>query len=176
LSNVLRVGSQGGVPFFNATAGIDKNGVATPITATSTTVDSGIQMVEALNMHKFAFQCIGTGANFTATFYGTLDPAAYQLYYYGTTTIPTAATTASGTMAQGLPNMTGRGSTSLPATSWFPLPAPSEESGTGASSNPMVATGSVLAYTFTGLVAVRCVVVTQSGFTGSLQVLGFATG
>jgi hypothetical protein len=111
-----RIGQRGGVPFFVSNAG-----TAQAVSASGTT-DSGIQMLEGIGYTKWAFQLLGTFTGFSVAVYGTIDPVIYTSLYSN-------------------PNDNldiYRGSTSLvPSTSWFLLPAPSEQGGTGAVNNPL---------------------------------------
>jgi hypothetical protein len=117
--------------------------------------DSGCVMWEAIGFTKWTFQFIGLGANvagYTVQLLGTVDPSARP---YG----------------QPLP----KGSTALRASSWFPLPGPSEQSGTGVISNPMVSGVTPAAFTCSiPLVAVRAVLTTIGSPTAGTSVVGFA--
>lgn len=141
-----RVGQRGGVLLL---ANIDSTVVAytTPQTGYGVIMsnDSGAQMLEAIGFTKWTFQLIG-GGNPQVTLFGTVDPAVYE---------------------------TGRGSTVCPATSWFQLPAPSEQSGTGGVSNPLGVNGVILLTCSLPLVAVRAVLTTAAS-SGVASVIGFA--
>jgi hypothetical protein len=134
-------------------------------------LDSGIQAPEGIGFSKWAFQMIGAGATaagYTVTLYGTLDPAAYDDAFgrpYGGTGSRLLQVTAQG-----------RGYTGLPATSWFPLPAPSEQSGTGVITNPMISGSASIMFCTMPLVAVRAKAVVATGGgapTNPIQVLVF---
>ena len=120
----------------------------------SQSIDSGVQMMDAMGYPRFAFQLLGTFTNFSVQFFGTNDPAlyAYYLAHIGTWQGSTVA---------------------IPATSWFPLTAPSEQSGTGAVQNPMTAAGQLLE-TRTPVMAVRCVITSTAGGTGTCTAIGVA--
>jgi hypothetical protein len=107
---------------------------------------------EAIGFTKFTFQAIGGVTGYTITFYGTIDPAARP---------------------NGIP--LAKGSTAVPASSWFVLPGPSEQSGTGGINNPInTTTGNNLLTCSLPLVAVRAVITAVSTPTGSGAVIGFA--
>lgn len=139
------------MPFFFAN---DARGIAqgTPISSTSGTFDSGPIATEAIGFSKWAFQMVQIGTTsvtgYSATIYGTIDPEAYIAWQRQ---IQTGQTT------------------SINANSWFKLPAPAEQTGTGTSTNPITALGTVLPYNLSPLVAVRCVL-TASAATGTVQV------
>lgn len=151
-----RWGPSGGVPFFFS---VDGKGIAhdSPQTlGASGSVDSGPIAVEAIGFSKWAFQLCQEGATplvgYSAQIYGTIHPAAYRAWQ---------------AKIQGLATVT------VPASAWFPLPAPSEQSGTGTSTNPITATGVVLPYNLSPLVAVRCVLTTNASGAGTAQVFAF---
>lgn len=134
-------------------------------------LDSGIQAPEGIGFSKWVFQMIGAGssaAGYNVTLYGTIDPAAYDLVWgrpFG------------GTGSR-LPQIAaqGKGSLNLPATSWFQLPGPSEQSGTGNMSNPLISGASNVLFTTLPLVAVRGVATILTGGsapTNPVQVLVF---
>ena len=152
-ASLNRYGPNGGYPFFyvQGTGGI---AIGQPLNNVNGTYDSGPIAVEAIGFSKWAFQL---GGQFTrgwsVTIYGTIDPIAYvawQANIQGLTTPPV-----------------------VPASSWAKLPAPAEETGTGVSTNPMTATGVILPYNLSGLVAVRAVAVASSA-DAPLQAWAFA--
>jgi hypothetical protein len=132
-------------------------------------LDSGIMAAEGIGFSKWVFQIIGAGssaAGYTVTLYGTIDPAAYNAVwgYPGNPAQNIPAIAASGMRYKG-----------LPSTSWFQLPGPSEQSGTGNMSNPMISGISNTLFTTLPLVAVRAtaVISTTSVPTSPVQVLVF---
>jgi hypothetical protein len=138
----------------------------------STSLDSGTQMSEAIAMKTWTFQIIGPGAaaaGYTVTLYGTIDPAAYDNVFGRPG--PDPVTGAPAVKAS------GKGNLLVPATSWFALPGPAEQGGTGTMTNPMVSGTSNILQVSMALVAVRAVAVigTAPAPTLGIQVLGFAT-
>lgn len=106
--------------------------------STGGTFNSGIVLASGAGFEHAAFQIISPSLSaingFSVTIYGTLDPNALL-------------------NAAGVANTTGGLSTnpngSYPApggtgAAWFPIPAPSEQSGTGTVSNPLTALNQVL--------------------------------
>jgi hypothetical protein len=157
-----RVGARGGVPFFNFNPNIPYGPVS--MVTGNGPFDSGIQMLEGVGFGKWTFQLIGTFTGYSVTVYGTIDPIILTTAYQNSTNlnVPTLALNAL------------RGNTTLvPATSWFPLAAPSDQGGTGQNTNPLIQTGSYL-FSSGNFVAVRAVI-TGTTATGSINVLGFAT-
>lgn len=150
-----RWGPNGGFPFFFG----NRSGTATDLPQTlgaSGSVDSGPIGVEAIGFSKWGFQLIQYGSTaltgYSATIYGTLDPIAYRAWQAA---------------IQGLAAVT------VPATSWFILPSPAEQTGAGVSTNPITQTGVVLPYNLSPLVAVRCVLTTDGTGAGTANVVGF---
>lgn len=135
---------------------VPQNGGRVLVAATglSQNVDSGVQMMDAMGYSRFVFQLLGTFTGFTATFYGTNDPALYAYY---------------------LANIgTWQGSTTaIPTTSWFTLPAPAEQTGTGTSVNPLTSAGQLLEVR-TPIMAVRCVLTSSGTGTGTCTAIGTA--
>jgi hypothetical protein len=86
--------------------------------------DSGMIFNDAMAFTKFAYM-LTPSDYYTVTLYGTLDKRAYDLWRYNLNPNPY------------LPQWQGVAPT-LPASSWFILPGPSEQTGTGAQTNPMV--------------------------------------
>lgn len=126
------------------------------------TYDSGIVMTEAFGFSKWNFQITATTSaaptGWSVTFYGTIDPQAYDLndLYFegGWTTNPL---------------------TLLPASSWVPIPAPETEDTSPdafAWHNPITATGQAL-YSNAPWVAIRAVAIGSSS-QGGINVYGFA--
>lgn len=171
-----RVGQKGGVPLFNNTVGVTIDTLPSVITS-SGTYDSGLQMADAIGHYKWSFQVIGSpnAGTFSATIYGTIDPAAYDLWMTGSYPAPPAGLAQGGSPFGNVSRAgIGQGSTALPVSSWFVLPAQSEQGTFGLASNPITSTQIVLPYQLSGLVAVRCVIVTTGVASGTLQVLAFA--
>lgn len=172
----LRIGQKGGVPLFSNNTGVTQNNKPAVISGTGT-FDSGLQMADAIGHYKWAFQVIGSpnAGTFQATIYGTIDPAAYDLWMTGAYPAPPSGLDTGGSPFGNIstPGI-GQGSTQLPATSWFVLPAQSEQGTFGLAANPITSTSIVLPYQLSGLVAIRCVIVTTGVTSGTLQVLAFA--
>jgi hypothetical protein len=129
------------------------------------TLDSGLQMLDAMGYSTFEFQLLGTFTGMSVTVYGTYDPLAYtysnqpefaRIFGYNTPYVPW----------QGLVGV-------IPSTSWFPLIAPSDQSGAGYSSNPLTAAGQILECKQKPL-AVRAVVTAAAFSTGQCSVIGSA--
>jgi hypothetical protein len=154
-----RVGLKGGETLLKLTAN-----------SAGTALDSGLQMAEAAGMKTWQFQFDGLGSTtvgYTVTLYGTFSRSAYDIYHQLGNYTPTLVN----------PATTGRGSTLLPLTSFFVLPGPSEQSGTGLSLNPMVSggaafTSSVLVVSM-ALTFVRAIAVV-TGTPSDVEVIGFA--
>jgi len=130
--------------------------VAAPLAGYGTTGlnDSGpYAMNEAMGFTKWTFSLIGAvaGSGYTVTLYGTNDPKAYKAW-----------------MSSFNPQ-SPHGNVTLPASSWFVLPGPSEQSGTGTIANPM--TPATPLFQFSGtLLAVRAVLTSVTAAAGSVQV------
>lgn len=120
----------------------------------SQSVDSGVQMMDAMMYPVFAFQLLGTFTNMSVQFFGTFDPALYAYY---------------------LANIgTWQGAQSaIPATSWFPLLATTSSSAGPISPNPLTTAGQLLE-TKGSFLAVRCVITSTSAGTGICTVIGMA--
>lgn len=123
------------------------------ITTNAASADSGVVFFEGAGFEHYAFQLTGTFTNYTVTIYGTLDPAA----------VVTQGQIAANA-AYPAPGAAGG--------AWFPIPAPSEQSGTGPVVNPLTAINQVLE-TKVPLVAVW-VHVAGASQTGSVTVVGWA--
>lgn len=146
-------------PYYNATIGND----------------SGVQMLAAKGYTKWIFQIVGPGAfaattaAFTVSIYGTIDPNLARLAYQTGANYPGQ---------QGQSPSLEASLTAIPASSWFLLPGPSEQTGTGSITNPLVtsATGAALFIASLPLVAVRAVLTGTAPTTGTagITVLGFA--
>jgi hypothetical protein len=152
-----RVGSRGGVSLLSLVPG-----------SAGAALDSGIQMCEAIGFKTWQFQFLGAGSQasgYSVTVYGTFDRTAYEIYF------PSYDGPNGSYYAQA---GTGRGSTLLPATSWFQLPGPSEQSGTGLSLNPVVSGTSQVLVASLGLVAVRAVATIIGTPTNGVTFVGFA--
>jgi hypothetical protein len=149
-----RLGQNGGEVLLSLAPGA--TAVATPLTAygtvgvPGTSNDSGAVMWEGIGFTKWVFQFIGGITGYTVTLYGTIDPAARP---------------------NGQP--IAKGSTAIPATSWFVLPGPSEQGGTGTINNPITGTNPLFTASLP-LVAVRAVVTAIATPTGQGAVIGFA--
>jgi hypothetical protein len=129
--------------------------------------DSGVFGCAAMAFTKWAFQLLGNTAGISVSLYGTLDYNAYLVY--------TANSGVEGytTGSQYLAGTVIRAPVSVPASSWFLLPGPSEQSGTGSIANPL--TGAVPVFTCSlPLVAVRAVVTASAGPSGQGSVIAFA--
>lgn len=156
-AGINRWGNSGGVTLL-AGLGTATTSVATPLSGYGTINalggnDSGGFGCAAMGFTKWVFQLLGNTANISVTIYGTEDPAAYSAF-----------TTNSGQDGWSSP---------CPASSWFALPGPSEQSGTGAIANPLTSTTPLLVVSLP-LVAVRAVVTAASAPTGRGSVVGFA--
>jgi hypothetical protein len=160
-------GSNSGAPFSQVQNGI--------FNAATIGTDSGVQMLSAVGFTKWTFCLVGPGviaagtAAFNIAIYGTTDPTLLGQSY-------ATAATLIGTQGHD-PNFQAS-LTIIPATSWFLLPAPSEQSGTGLVSNPLTtaAAGPSILSVSMPLVAVRAVLVGPAPTTGTgpITVLGFA--
>lgn len=124
-------------------------------------IDSGVQFLDANGYPRFAFQLLGTFTGMSATFFGTFDPALYAFYLANIGTWQGQALGAGG-----------GGILVPPATSWFQLPAPSEQGGAGTVSNPLTTAGTVLEIRVP-VMAVR-VVITAAAATGTCTAVGVA--
>lgn len=152
-----RVGQYGGRLLLSASTAVTP--VATPLTGYGTIggSDSGPIMWEGIGFSKWGFQILGGGTGYSVSVYGTLDPVLFKyLDTPGTAGTPQALALI------------------VPASSWFLLPAPSSETGTGADANPMVAANPTMLAS-RPLVAVRAVVTATATPTGVISVVGFAT-
>lgn len=158
-----RYGTLGGVPILTIPSGA--SALAAPLAGYGTIGqnDSGGVAHAAAGFTKWTFQLIGPGAGsagYTVSLYGTVDPALLQYVY---TTGPSS----------GQP-MDTCATTAIPASSWFLLPAPSEQSGTGQVGNPLVSSGAQLLIVSMDLIAVRAVLTTIGAPTKSVTVLASA--
>lgn len=146
-------------PYYNPTVG----------------TDSGIQMLQAAGYTKWTFQLVGPGvtaattAAFSISIYGTIDPNILQQSYQTAGNYPSSVGKD--------PSFTAS-LTAIPATSWFLLPGPSEQTGTGSITNPLTtaAAGPTILTASMPLVAVRAVLTGTAPTTGTapIIVLGFA--
>lgn len=147
-----RWGNSGGVVLLTLNSAA--SAIALPNYGTVGTNDSG-GYVGAIGMTKWIFQKIGAGTGYTVTLLGTINPAAYQAYTNGGAGDPI-------------------GTSAIPASDWFVLPGPSEQSGTGIIANPLTDTTPILTVSMP-LVAVRAVLTAVSGTqSGVAQIVGFA--
>lgn len=113
--------------------------------------DSGMVLNEALGFTKWTFTLLGGGTGYSVSVYGTNDPTAHIVWSQKMN--PGQYTTPA----------------SLPASSWFLLPGPSEQTGTGTIANPM--TGTAPVFQFSGsLLAVRAVLTASATPAGSITV------
>lgn len=139
--------------------------LATPLTGYGTINgnDSGQVMNEAANFTKWTFQMTGGGTGYSVTIYGTADRLIYRAWM--------------NSLNPGQPTFNAPSqpviNTAALASSWFPLYAQSDQSGTGAPANPMTATSPSMQ--FSGeLVAVRAVLTTTTGAAGSVTIVASA--
>lgn len=111
-------------------------------------------LAEARDFTKWTFSLLGSGSGYSFTIYGTLDPLAYAAW-----------------KNEMNPNLYINSAVkpSPPASSWFILPAPSEQSGTGSVANPLTDTAPLLQYSGT-LVGVRVVLTGSATPAGLRQV------
>jgi hypothetical protein len=136
-------------------------------------------LAEARGFTKWTFSLIQTGtvalAGYQVTILGTMDPNANQTWWYavqGRTPSGVSALPAGGSPSQ-------LGSAALgyypgiPTTSWFVLPGPSEQSGTGVIANPLTPANPVFTCNLP-LNMVRAVVTANSAATGSFNVAALA--
>ena len=138
--------------------------VSSPMTAYGTigVNDSGQLLTEARDFTKWTISKIGAGTGYSFSVYGTNDPLAYAVFRY--TQLGQAA-------FPGNPGYVP----SLPASSWFLLPAPSEQSGTGSVANPISDSSPLLQYSGT-ITGIRVVLTAKTaGATGLSQVVIEAT-
>lgn len=109
--------------------------------------DSGMALNEAMNFTKWTFSMNQGTTGYTISLYGTNDPKAYAAWKQGFNP---------GQFPNGI---------TLPASSWFLLPGPSEQTGTGAIVNPITSTSVLFQYSGT-LLAVRAVLTAATTPTG----------
>ncbi len=114
--------------------------------------DSGMALNEAANFTKWTVSATGGGTGYSVTMYGTNDPKAYAAWRQGMN-----------------PGQYPGGALTLPASSWFILPGPAEETGTGQIANPLTATNPQ--FQFSGvLLAIRAVLTTATTPSGSFVI------
>lgn len=131
--------------------------------------DSGIQLVAGTGFSKYTFSIIGPNAatpGYTIAIYGTIDPALLRF-------IESPPGQANGLLD-------GDVSGIVPATSWFLLSGPADQSGTGAIANPMVTGGATSTTTVVfehafPLVAIRAVVIDTNAPTDNVTLLAMVT-
>ena len=159
-----RVGVAGGRPLLTAPSTV--SAVAAPLAGYGTigVNDSGPVLVgSAAGFTKWTFQLIGAGAiaaGYSVTIYGTIDPVLW-----------TALTQLGPSL--GLNDAPDGLSAYIPASSWSPLMGPSEQSGTGPMTNPMLSGQSTMLVVSGGLMAVRAVITAVSSPSNPVTVLGF---
>jgi hypothetical protein len=170
-----RIGPLGGIPILSAYptvaavaapfAGYGVNSGGPPYAGN----DSGIQLVSAVGFSKYIFSIIGPNAatpGYTISVYGTIDPALL-------TYLETNHNAKNGMLD-------GDVSGIVPATSWFLLSGPADQTGTGAIANPMVTGGGSSTTTVVHehnfpLVAIRAVVTATNAPTGNVTLLAMVT-
>lgn len=156
-----RVGEYGGVPLLSLSP--SSTAVAAPTTAYGTigTSDSGLILPEAIGFTKWTFSLAGLNAaaiaGYTVTIYGTIDPTAFQAWK----------------PENNGPNGGPNGSTIINPGSWFVLPGPEEETGTGPMANPLTATAPML-FASGALVGIRAVLTAIASPGPAAVVYGFA--
>ena len=126
--------------------------------------DSGVFLTEAKGFTKWVFQLLGPGATaagYTITILGTIDP---QVQY---------SIDVSQQNPQTPSNLYGS-RTSIPATNWFVIPGPSEQTGTGTMANPLVSGTTQIFQANLPLTAVRAVLTTIGTPTASAYVVAMA--
>lgn len=133
--------------------------VATPLTSYGTlgVNDSGMVLNEAMNFSRWTFSLLGGGTGYSVSCYGTIDPVAYGIWRQ------------SFNPGQAIPGVPGSAKNSLPATSWFLLPGPSEQTGTGGIANPLTGTSPLLTVSLP-LLAVRVVLTGSATPVGGVSV------
>jgi hypothetical protein len=172
-----RWGNNGGVTLL---AGLSSTttAVATPLTGYGTVSnqngvalaggnDSGVWGCAAMGFTKWVFQLLGNLTGISVTLYGTIDPNAYLVY---TANSGVDGFTTGSLYLGGAPQ---RSAVAVPASSWFVLPGPSEQTGTGSIANPLTSTTPLFVASMP-LVAVRAVVTTSTAAAGNGSVIGFA--
>jgi len=107
--------------------------VSTPLSAYGTigVNDTGMALNEARDFKTWNFSLTGVGAGSTPeiTIYGTNDPAAYRAWVQAFN-----------------PGYYPGGVATVPASSWFVLPGPDQEAGTGTMANPLTAAAPYLEF------------------------------
>ena len=165
-AGLVSYGRLGGVPVLQLTP--NSTAYTTPLAGYGTigVSDSGAFGLEAQGFKKWFFNIIGPGATtagYSVTIYATIDPAL-KAYMEGNNTVVAPALYG-----------TGKEKNYLPGSSWFQLPGPSEQGGTGTSSNPLVtgATGTLL-QAEGAFIAFRAVLTTLGSPTQPATVLAYA--
>ena len=165
-----RWGNSGGVAMLTLNSAA--TAVALPSFGTLGVNDSGA-FITPIGMQTWTFLLIGAGTGYTVTLLGSIDPTLY-VEASPSTLLPLATAVALGVPAT---NYSGKTDPFIPvlsdANSWAPLPGPSEQSGTGASQNPITASG-IFFQAKIALVAVRAVLTASASAAGSITVVGFA--
>lgn len=161
-----RAGLLGGIPILTVATTATPIAVAAALASYGTigVNDSGGVLHSAAGFTKWDFQLIGVGSNaagYSVTLLGTTDPALLNFVY---TKGPTSGV-----------SMDLCAVTAAPASSWFVLPAPSEQSGTGAVTNPLVSGsgGGVLQVNML-LYAVRAIVTANAATISPITVIASA--
>lgn len=113
--------------------------------------DSGARLVEARNFTKWNFQLLGGGTGYSVTLYGSNDTTAYFAWCFS------------------FNSQSPYGNIVCPASSWFPLYAPSDQSSPFAPANPMTATNPSMQYNG-GLIAIRAVLTGSATPSGVVSV------
>lgn len=149
---------------------VPQNGGRVMVTAYGTTAggafDSGVQFMDAMDYPRIHFQLLGTFTGMSAQFFGCSDPLLYQFYLANIGTWQGAQLGATAGIPQPV--------TVPPATSWYQLGAPSDQSGTTGPVNPLTAAQQYLE-TRQPWLAVRCVVTAAALSTGTCVAVGQAT-
>jgi hypothetical protein len=128
----------------------------------------------ARGFSKYGIQTTGTGAGYQLTVYGSNDDETIRAAVYGTLNTQ-FRTYQNMNPPPGEPTAAYGTACAIPESSWYVLPAPSEQSGTGNVTNPLIPTGtnaSVLFVTMP-LTAVRVKVTGVSGGSGITNVIAF---
>lgn len=153
-----RVGTSGAVTLLVVNP--SSTALASPLTGygnagNDSYVANGPMLVEAADFTKVTCTVVPvmgstTWSGYTIEFYATTDSRAYAQWR-----------TAFNPMAY-----FGQVAPTVPAASWFPIIALSDQSGTGTDSNPITAPGQVLSAS-RGLVAIRAVLTATTPGTGT---------
>ncbi len=150
-------GSGSGLNRVNATilsVNASAAAVSSPLSAYGTigVNDSGMALNEARDFKKWNFSLSGGGTGYEISVYGTNDPIAYAAWRQAFN-----------------PGYYPGGVVVLPATSWFLLPGPDQEAGTGPMANPMTQTAPMMEFSGS-ILACRAVLTATSGAAGVVNV------